>query len=98
MNKAKWLLELLFKALGLHDNTKKLLLVFALLTVIQLPYSIPGLWKTGWGIYFSWKNNLPPSSVVSSPSPAPSTTGPLADTTTTGSGAGGSRTRHGRPH
>ena len=57
MNKVKWLLELLFKALGLHDGTKKLLLVFVILTVLQMPYSMPGLWKTGWAIWLSWKND-----------------------------------------
>lgn len=83
MNKAKWLLELLFKALGLHDGTKKLLLVFILLTVIQMPYSVPGLWKTGWGIYLSWKNNLLPTTASAT---APPTA--LVDTPV----AGGSRT------
>ena len=57
MNKVKWLLELLFKALGLHDGTKKLLLVFVILTVLQMPFSVPGLWRMGWGIWLSWKND-----------------------------------------
>ena len=49
--------QAIFKALGLHDGTKKLLLVFLVLTVIQMPFSVPGLWRIGWGIYLSWKNN-----------------------------------------
>lgn len=76
MKKIQWLLELLFKALGLHDGTKKLLLVFIILTAIQMPYSVPGLWKTGWGIYLSWKNNSLPTT-ASIPAPAPPA---LADT------------------
>lgn len=59
MSKIKWFLELLFKALGLHDGTKKLLLVFVILTVLQMPFSVPGLWRMGWGIWLSWKNDTP---------------------------------------
>lgn len=59
MNKIKWFLDTLFKALGLHDGTKKLLLVFVILTALQLPYSVPGLWRTGWTIWLSFKNDTP---------------------------------------
>ena len=71
MKTIKTILELLFKALGLHDGTKKLLLVFVILTVLQMPFSVPGLWKMGWGIYLSWKNDVPLNSLASKPAPSP---------------------------
>ena len=90
MNKVKWLLELLFKALGLHDGTKKLLLVFVILTVLQMPFSVPGLWRMGWGIWLSWKNDT----VLAVPRPS--------ETYRSSDVAGGDNTPHriakGKPH
>lgn len=65
-----WVFQGLFKALGLHDRTKQLLLVFIVATVLQLPFSLPGLWRMGWGMWLSYKNDtLMPTSFMARTAP-----------------------------
>lgn len=55
-----WLFNMVCKALGIHDKTKKALIASVILNGIL---AIPAgcfIWTFGQKMYYNWKNNRPP--------------------------------------
>lgn len=66
----KLFLQVLFRVLKLHDPLQRLLIIVTLVAVVEAPFALPGVFKMAYGMYYAWKNNLPPTS-ASAPAPAP---------------------------
>lgn len=60
------------RALGLHNATQRTLLVFILIAFAEAPFAVPAYWRMGYGIYWTWKNNLPPTQFMATATRPPS--------------------------